>query len=83
MPLVTRQDFVGVAKIIGMKCLNKGTWVIDDKHVSTPYEGRKRCKESDEDGRLYLCWVCETERKALAKRYALREARRNKRAGKG
>ena len=59
-----------------MDCEKKAGWVVDAKHVSAPYEGRKKCQESDEDGHVYLCRICEERRRTLAKLDAERRAKR-------
>jgi hypothetical protein len=49
-----------------MKCLKKVAYVIDENHKSIAYIGPKECGDADEDGSLYLCFVCEKRRQARA-----------------
>jgi hypothetical protein len=58
-----------------MKCLKVPAYVIDENHKTTEYIGPKQCGDSDEDGSLYLCFVCEKRRQARAKGYAVRGAK--------
>jgi hypothetical protein len=55
-----------------MKCLKNSAYVIYENHRRTEYIGPKKCGDSDEDGSLYLCVVCEKSRQARAKGYAVR-----------
>ena len=36
-----------------MECKDKAVWVIAD-HTAQPYDGEKRCGQSDDNGRAYL-----------------------------
>jgi hypothetical protein len=47
-----------------MKCSRKVMFVVATDHSSTHYSGNdKCCGDSDENGRAYLCTLCENIRK--------------------
>jgi hypothetical protein len=56
------------AVFVIMECKDKAVWVIAD-HTAQPYDGEKRCGQSDDNGRAYLCASCERHRQ-----YKWREA---------
>jgi hypothetical protein len=67
------------------ECKEKAVYVISEAqeipephqtfYTARPYEGLKRCGDSDLEGRAYYCYKCEKYREALQAGYAARKKR--------